>query len=84
VRAALAALLIASVAIADSPAVAVDGGCFLPAEKCISTAQELARLRAENESLRKSAQPSMSTAVVAVLVAIAGALGAGAGRATCK
>lgn len=78
-RAALAALLIASTAVADSPAVEHAGGCWLPAERCISTAQELARLRAENEELRKPSPAPV--AVIVTLVVLALGAGYAAGRA---
>lgn len=79
-RAALAALLIATTAVADSPAIEQTGGCWLPAEKCISTAQELARLRAENEELRKSPAPSPVALILVALAAVG--LGYAVGRAS--
>lgn len=81
-RAALLSLLIATTAVADSPAVITqDGqGCYLPAERCLSTAKELARLRAENEELRKPS-PAPGIAVIVTLVVLALGAGYAAGRA---
>ncbi|WP_237077390.1 hypothetical protein [Myxococcus xanthus] len=36
-------------------AVEVEGGCWMSESRCIRTASEIARLRAENESLRQQA-----------------------------
>lgn len=80
-RAALAALLIASTAAADSPAPAIltpDGGCHLSAERCVLVGQELARLRAENAEFKK---PGPSPVVVVLVAIVAGALGFAAAKA---
>lgn len=50
----------------DAGIFSVNGGCWLSTGKCIDTAKELKRLRAENESLRSQPQP---------VVAIQGNLG---------
>ncbi|QSQ17170.1 hypothetical protein [Myxococcus landrumensis] len=55
-------------------AVEVEGGCWLSERRCIRTAAELQRLRAENESLRRQAGD-----VPFVVVAVALVLGLGAG-----
>ena len=41
----------------DAGIFSVTGGCWLSTGKCIDTAKELKRLRAENESLRSQPQP---------------------------
>lgn len=51
----------------------------MPPAKCISTAQELARLRAENEELRKPSPAPV--AIIATLVVLALGAGYAAGRA---
>ena len=62
-----------------SAAVEVEGGCWLSESRCIRTAAEIERLRAENESLRQQAgDVSLTVAVVALLV------GLGAGFANCE
>lgn len=60
-------------------AVEVEGGCWLSESRCVRTAAEIERLRAENESLRQQAgDVSFMVAVVALLV------GLGAGFAAAK
>jgi len=50
-------------------AVEVEGGCWLSESRCVRTAAEIERLRAENESLRQQAgDVSFTVAVVALLV----------------
>ncbi|ABF86663.1 hypothetical protein MXAN_2175 [Myxococcus xanthus DK 1622] len=62
-----------------SAAVEVEGGCWLSESRCIRTASEIARLRAENESLRQQAgDVSFTVAIVALLA------GLGAGFAVAK
>ncbi|QSQ10749.1 hypothetical protein [Myxococcus landrumensis] len=60
-------------------AVEVQGGCWLSERRCVRTAAEIARLRAENETLRQQAG-DMSFAAVAVAVV----LGVAAGFAVAK
>ncbi|RJS14606.1 hypothetical protein DRW03_34575 [Corallococcus sp. H22C18031201] len=51
--------------------VEVEGGCWLSERRCIRTAAELERLRAENEALRRQAgDVSLSVAVVALIVGL--------------
>ncbi|CAM4398266.1 hypothetical protein MYXA107069_09445 [Myxococcus xanthus] len=60
-------------------AVEVEGGCWLSERRCIRTASEIERLRAENESLRQQVgDVSFSVAVVALLA------GLGAGFAVAR
>jgi hypothetical protein len=63
----------------EPAAVEINGGCWLSEKRCVRTAAEIERLRAENESLRKQAGDSK---LVVVLVAFA--LGMGAGFAVAK
>ena len=59
--------------------VEVAGGCWLSETRCVLTAAEIERLRAENASLRRQAgDVSFSAAVVALVV------GLGAGFAVAK
>ncbi|QDE72037.1 hypothetical protein BHS09_36460 [Myxococcus xanthus] len=52
-------------------AVEVEGSCWLSESRCIRTAAEIERLRAENESLRQQAgDVSLTVAVVALLVGL--------------
>jgi len=60
-------------------AVEVKGGCWLSEARCIRTAGELERLRAENASLRDHAGDVSFTVAVVALV-----LGLGAGFAVAK
>ena len=63
----------------DSAAVEVEGGCWLSESRCIRTASEIERLRAENESLRQQAGGvSFTVAAVALLA------GLGAGLAVAR
>ncbi|MFP2964402.1 hypothetical protein ACLEPN_43550 [Myxococcus sp. 1LA] len=62
-----------------SAAVEVDGGCWLSESRCIRTASEIARLRAENESLRQQAGDVPFTVAVVALLA-----GLGAGFAVAR
>lgn len=77
-RAALLSLLLATSALGQT--VERDGGCWMPKADCLSTAQELARLRAENAELR--AAPPISPGLVAVLLALAVGAGVAIGRST--
>lgn len=60
-------------------AVEVTGGCWLSEKRCVLTAAEIERLRAENESLRREAGDTSFAAVVVAL-----AVGIGAGFAVAK
>lgn len=63
----------------SSAAVEVAGGCWLSERRCVLTAQEIERLRAENESLRRQAGDKPFKAVVVALL-----LGLGAGFAVAN
>ncbi|MCY0997946.1 hypothetical protein OWM54_12480 [Myxococcus sp. MISCRS1] len=60
-------------------AVEVEGGCWLSESRCVRTAAELERLRAENESLRQQAGDVSFTVAAVALV-----LGLGVGFAVAK
>nr|WP_217442851.1 hypothetical protein [Myxococcus sp. CA033] len=60
-------------------AVEVHGGCWLSESRCVRTAAEIERLRAENEALRQQAGDMSFTVAVVALV-----LGLGAGFAVAK
>ncbi|TQF09183.1 hypothetical protein FJV41_45950 [Myxococcus llanfairpwllgwyngyllgogerychwyrndrobwllllantysiliogogogochensis] len=60
-------------------AVEVEGGCWLSERRCIRTAAEIERLRAENESLRQQAGDVSFAAVAVTLV-----LGLGVGFTVAK
>ncbi|NTX16163.1 hypothetical protein HUA76_35875 [Myxococcus sp. CA056] len=60
-------------------AVEVQGGCWLSESRCVRTAAEIERLRAENESLREHAGDASFTSAIVALV-----LGIGAGFAVAK
>ncbi|WP_232293299.1 hypothetical protein [Stigmatella aurantiaca] len=63
----------------ESAAVEVNGGCWLSEKRCVRTAAEIERLRAENESLREQAGDSKISVVLIAFV-----LGMGAGFAVAK
>ncbi|WP_141323615.1 hypothetical protein [Myxococcus sp. AB025B] len=60
-------------------AVEVEGGCWLSESRCVRTAAEIERLRAENESLRAQAGDVSFTVAAVALV-----LGLGVGVAVAK
>lgn len=70
----------ATVELQDGSRLEVVEGCWLSTDRCLSAARELERLRAENESLRRPAAPS----VVAASVVVALLLGAVGGYALAR
>lgn len=62
----------AKVGAKDGAELRVVGGCWLSERECIATGREVAALRAENASLRKSwaGPPSIVAVVAAVVVAL--------------
>jgi hypothetical protein len=63
----------------ERAAVDVEGGCWLSETRCVRTAAEIERLRAENKALRRQAGDVSFTAAVVALV-----VGLGAGFAVAK
>ena len=70
---------LADITATDGTKARVDGGCWLSTPRCVTTAQRLAALQAENASLK--AGPPVTPAAVAAALLVGIVLGAGAAMA---
>lgn len=52
------------------PAVVLDGGCWLPTERCVLVGQELVQLREENTALKAKRPVTPTEAVFAFVVGL--------------